>query len=430
MSSRVRKGMGSTNASAPKSWADDCNTYRATRGTRAFSTVDTDNSTKRFTRTTLAQFGDVRHPYFSTGGRPDHASTPEDHTRFERHGWGDTTLLKEDKRYPSRTNEPAFGRQKVGGAAGPGVGSNRPANRHATDRSDLFGTLQQTDLGPPPGKDSWLGHMKIDPARGKANPKPPPDPKGRKDLFDVLNYRNPGVPSDDSWMGHKDVDPQRGKGSTLTPGERMGRMTLNDVMEQTIMRDPERERLLGKGEDALGDAWIGHSLIDPRIGKQATGNIAPDALVNSGCEVGEHADEPWVRHRAVPTGTIRSMEATVKDIINGVAPPEWTPKEEWGNRTKRERFQFNYENRGSMVEAMKPSMPRAAGDAGRPWQWDDGKVERRRVNGMKPGDGHPACGPEMLYWKPEEKLGEFVQYGNKAQVRNNFPNGRARDPIV
>mmetsp|Transcript_4492 Transcript_4492/g.11180 ORF Transcript_4492/g.11180 Transcript_4492/m.11180 type:complete len:429 (+) Transcript_4492:159-1445(+) len=427
MSSRVRRGMGATNG--PKSWADDCNTYRATRGAQAFAAVEPENTTKRFSRTTLAQFADVRHPYFSTGGHPDHKNTAEDSSRFERHGWGNTTLLKEDKQYPSRTHEPSYGRQKVAGAAGPGVGSNRPANRHATDRSDLFGTLQQTDVGAPPGKDSWLGHSLIDPARGKANPKPPPDPKGRKDLFDVVNYRNPGVPSDDSWMGHKDIDPQRGKGPTLTPGERIGRMTLNDVMEQTIMSDVKREALLGKGVDPLGDAWIGNQLIDPRVGKQPTQSRSADALVNSGCEVGAHAEAPWVRHRFQPENAIRGGTAVVKDIINGVAPPDWTPREEWGARTRRERPAFNYEGRGDVAATLKP-VPRAATDSGKPWQWDDSRVERRRVNPVKPGDGHPACGPEMLHWKPEEKLGQFVQYGNKAQVRNNFTNGRAKDPIV
>lgn len=49
---------------------------------------------------------------------------------------------------------------------------------------------------------------------------------------------------------------------------------------------------------------------------------------------------------------------------------------------------------------------------------------------VKPGDGHPACGKEMLYWTPEEKLSQYVPYGNRAQVRNNFANGRAKDPVL
>eukprot|EP00951_Prasinocladus_malaysianus_P000154 scaffold1163_cov43-Prasinocladus_malaysianus.AAC.1 len=49
----------------------------------------------------------------------------EDFKRFERHGWGDTTLLKEGPQYPDRTLDMPFGRRKVDGGAGPGVGSNR-----------------------------------------------------------------------------------------------------------------------------------------------------------------------------------------------------------------------------------------------------------------------------------------------------------------
>eukprot|EP00951_Prasinocladus_malaysianus_P000153 scaffold1162_cov19-Prasinocladus_malaysianus.AAC.1 len=51
--------------------------------------------------------------------------TEEDFKRFERHGWGDTTLLKEGPQFPDRTTDMPFGRRKVDGGAGPGVGSNR-----------------------------------------------------------------------------------------------------------------------------------------------------------------------------------------------------------------------------------------------------------------------------------------------------------------
>jgi hypothetical protein len=42
--------------------------------------------------------------------------------------------------------------------------------------------------------DSWIGNVLIDPTKGKGVAQPPPDPKGRKDLFDVLHARNPGEP--------------------------------------------------------------------------------------------------------------------------------------------------------------------------------------------------------------------------------------------
>lgn len=201
---------------------------------------------------------------------------------------------------------------------------------------------------------------------------------GRRDLFDVLNYRNPGVPSDDSWMGHAKVDPQRGKASCITPAERMGRMNLNHIMEQSILRDEDRDRLLAKGQDPLGDSWIGHKLIDPRRGKESTTKPAVDNLVDSGCNVGEHSEAAWeTRHRKVPTGNTRADEAEVKDIIHGVAPPGWTPKDEWGPRTKREKPEWNHTGRGGMMETMRPGgLPPAAQDSGRPWQWDDSKVMR------------------------------------------------------
>ena len=188
----------------------------------------------------------------------------------------------------------------------------------------------------------------------------------------MLNYRNPGVASDDSWMGHYKVDPQHGKGTALTPAERMGRMTLNHIMEQTILQDPDRDRLMAKGQDKLGDSWIGHPLIDPMRGKPKTEQPQPDGVINSGCNVAEHAELPWVRHRKTPLEGARASEAAVKDIINGVNPPGWTPREEWGNRTKRERQEWNHSGRETVGQAMLPSI--AQTNSGRPWQWDDGKV--------------------------------------------------------
>ena len=64
----------------------------------------------------------------------------------------------------------------------------------ATDRPDLFGTLQQTAVGDPPGKDSWMGHRMVDPARGKACPAPPPDPKG--EAHHACLFASPTIPPD------------------------------------------------------------------------------------------------------------------------------------------------------------------------------------------------------------------------------------------
>ena len=41
--------------------------------------------------------------------------------------------------------------------------------------------------------DVWFGNALIDPTKGKRAVSLPDDPKGRRDLFDVLHARNPGV---------------------------------------------------------------------------------------------------------------------------------------------------------------------------------------------------------------------------------------------
>jgi hypothetical protein len=80
--------------------------------------------------------------------------------------------------------------------------------------------------------DSWLGNQKIDPSEGKRAVPPPYDPKGRKDLFQVLNQAEPSPPSSDCWMGHIQVDPSKGKKSCQGPEQRLGREDLFPVFQQ------------------------------------------------------------------------------------------------------------------------------------------------------------------------------------------------------
>lgn len=97
--------------------------------------------------------------------------------RCARHGWGDTSLLKEEG-YQGLSPQQQAG-SKV-----------RPASPRGPDgRNGLFGVLQMTEQG---GKDSWIGHPQIDPSKGKRPVAAPPDSKGRRDLFDVLHARAPG----------------------------------------------------------------------------------------------------------------------------------------------------------------------------------------------------------------------------------------------
>jgi hypothetical protein len=48
--------------------------------------------------------------------------------------------------------------------------------------------------------DIWIGNSLIDPTKGKRSARPLEDPKGRRDLFDVIHARNPGgwISSDSS----------------------------------------------------------------------------------------------------------------------------------------------------------------------------------------------------------------------------------------
>ncbi len=41
--------------------------------------------------------------------------------------------------------------------------------------------------------DGWIGNGMVDPGKGKGVVQPTMDPKGRRDLFDVIHCRNPGA---------------------------------------------------------------------------------------------------------------------------------------------------------------------------------------------------------------------------------------------
>jgi hypothetical protein len=51
---------------------------------------------------------------------------------------------------------------------------------------DMFSVLQLRN--PQNQPDAWFGNAAIDPSAGKKSVTPPPDPKGRKNLFQVQYY--------------------------------------------------------------------------------------------------------------------------------------------------------------------------------------------------------------------------------------------------
>lgn len=57
-------------------------------------------------------------------------------------------------------------------------------------RSSLFGTLNGSEAG---GLDAWVGNPCIQPDKGRRALGPPPDPKGRRGLAEVLSLASPGA---------------------------------------------------------------------------------------------------------------------------------------------------------------------------------------------------------------------------------------------
>ncbi len=113
--------------------------------------------------------------------------------RCARHGWGDTSLLKEE-------GYQGLNPQQQGVHSASKV---RPASPRGPDgRNGLFGVLQMTEQG---GKDSWIGHPQIDPTKGKRPVAAPQDSKGRRDLFDVLHARAPGGLAEGAGWGRRVV---------------------------------------------------------------------------------------------------------------------------------------------------------------------------------------------------------------------------------
>eukprot|EP00884_Botryococcus_braunii_P002768 jgi/Botrbrau1/12492/Bobra.0169s0039.1 len=237
--------------SGPRSWEEDLQTYRTARGSCQYSVLKETSAPERFGRTTLCPLGGTRNKQYSCGDDnvAGDCSSSVDTDRFRRHGWGSTKLLK--------------------------LCDSEPAADQDSNASATWSTCRQENIkyispiGGTPGtvsQDAWLGNRLMNPNKGRLHVLPSADKKGRKDLFQVINQRDPAKPADDSWMGHVLVDPSKGKARAPGPEQRLGRQDLFEVMQQNAARSSTR--VDGRGSDgALTDAWIGHMLIHPAKGK-------------------------------------------------------------------------------------------------------------------------------------------------------------------
>eukprot|EP00983_Pelagomonas_calceolata_P132164 1161840-Pelagomonas_calceolata.AAC.27 len=127
---------------------------------------------------------------------PPHHTTMQDpevtSKRWFMHGWGDTTLLKQDG-FAGTVHPRGVWNGRQGRA--PVAVPLRDGGRY-----DLYGVLSGTEAG---GPDGWIGNPWIDPRKGvppqferpyqgkRAVPRMA-DAKGRTDLFELMQRRNPG----------------------------------------------------------------------------------------------------------------------------------------------------------------------------------------------------------------------------------------------
>lgn len=271
-------------------WGDLLRGYRKTYGSQ--SLASSTGPVEHYTRTNLTQLDVNSKRLFDVGSDHRATQTALEKERHARHGRGLTlfTMTDEDarrrgevvRRSTTSNLEAAsgvpgsrmFGILSMGVSQGPAhavaaVESARgsevisgPSRTRTMPASAPAGPRSVRDNG-----DSWIGHTLIDPAAGKRPIVRPPDPRGRRDLFEVLNQRAPATPSDDAWLGHRLMDPSRGKAHPPGPEQRMGRKDLFPIVQQQALLEAPVGVGQVRGPDPLGDSWIGHAQIDPRKGK-------------------------------------------------------------------------------------------------------------------------------------------------------------------
>ncbi|KAL3132528.1 hypothetical protein ABBQ32_009071 [Trebouxia sp. C0010 RCD-2024] len=306
--------------------------------------------------------------------------------RYQRHGWGDVSLLKPNSTRPTQFDTPPKPR-----ALSP---SHTKDGRHG-----LFGTLQGTEAGPP-SMDSWMGHPLVNPTKGKLGLAAPSAPKGRKDLFTVLDMQHPAKPSDDAWMGNMLVDPARGKAHAAGPEEKMGRTGLFDVMQHKILLEAQRgpHDTGAQGVDPLGDAWIGNMLMDPSKGKQEDHltDMRWDTCSKNTLEWDNVIPRPQGK-LIMQAGAVSGKRDTMQGILTGTAEPTSSP----AHPHKADPVSADmYAIMASQVPSPHNTVPTAA------------VIHRKRVVRPVPGEEHtPVFQERYAAWlgKPRQDMAEKPQ---------------------
>jgi hypothetical protein len=357
-----------------------------------------------------------------TAGTTQASSVHED--RCQRHGWGDTSLIKQDgysgTLHPRREQPIRIGKGQCTERVG------------ADGRKDLFATLQyQEHVAPTP--DSWIGNALMDPTKMKGYPARPKDAKGRTDLFEVLQTVTPGVPSDDSWLGNKLINPALGKAHPPGPEQTRGRADLGEVFSQQILRETKERRMElianNGAQDPFCDGWIGNRLVNPVSGKMPVDAAASHETLLASTFRGTapgHTDMPRPHSKTVPGFPAPSslLGASVK--TDGPLQPGG----EFGTRGKREvepgmgvtilpvRKDNLYAHMTYRPLADKEKSALTKG-------YDDGRHHERRHN-QAPGQDGPQTGHDMLAWKPEVRVGTHIPFAGLAQQQGTMPRRQLR----
>ncbi|KAF5834522.1 hypothetical protein DUNSADRAFT_8773 [Dunaliella salina] len=397
---------GST--TAPRSWAEDLQTYRTARGSQSFNAVTSSSQApKRFTRTCL-----LEGSFPDADGRPTSKLIQDPEVTSKRwfmHGWGDTTLLKQDG-FAGTVHPRGVWSERRGRA--PVAVPPRDGGRY-----DLYGVLSGTEAG---GQDSWIGNPKIDPQKGKRAVPKKADAKGRTDLFELMQRRNPGRPDEDGWIGNMNIDPASGKAHPPPPPR--GRGCLKGIALIRNCRGVKGTCFQGPASTGLA-CLLSQSKPD-KMGKAAVPGACAANEVMKGATFKGPVPEGWsdLRRPHIHPVPHPVPDDTVREVLRGTASLDT------GERRQKKQLNpplghpavprtdnlYSHLTYKPMSEVEQKVYSQSYDDAG----------ERGRAQiAVKPGTVAHGKGLDMLAWRPEQQLGAFVPRGGLMQDgRRTRPN--------
>jgi hypothetical protein len=285
--------------------------------------------------------GPISHPLFTYSFSVRSRDESIHVERAKRHGWG-TVALESSPLNPAPA--PLDSTQM----------------RKSANKGRLFDVLAQVqDLS---AQDIWIGHPKINPAKGKGHAKPFHDPK-HIDIAVVLSGSMPGLPGDDAWLGNITVKP-----GIVVSGS-----------------GPYK----GSESNQLRDAWVGNLLIKDGSGKKAVHQGIEEQML--GATFRDISSAPEVPRGRKPKATSAPSEEAVPKVGKKILP---VPRGE----VKVAPDIYATMTFAPLREEEKQVFSQFPHD-GKSW-----KPKRQIKGGTDPRRG----GKEMLTYSPNIRVGSFV----------------------